>query len=93
MDLTIPSGQTTVLIGPSGCGKSTILRLMIGLLRPDSGSVTFQDEPLHTLDPSAYRVKMGYVIQDGGLFPHLTARHNIGLRARRAGNSSCHGRF
>ena len=78
-DLQVTAGRTTVLIGPSGCGKSTLLRLMIGLIEPDAGSVRFEGEafaPEHVL---ALRRLMGYVIQDGGLFPHLTARENVGL--------------
>src|SRR5215471_11138624 len=80
-DLIIAAGRTTVLLGPSGCGKSTILRLMLGLLRPDSGTVL--------VDGRAFRPdvrhRMGYVVQDGGLFPHLTARGNVSLLARHLG--------
>lgn len=84
-DLHVEAGKVTVLIGPSGCGKSTLLRLMIGLITPDAGSISFENEPLG--DPSiagkieSQRHKMGYVIQDGGLFPHLTARQNVTLLA------------
>lgn len=74
--------QTTVLLGPSGCGKSTLLRLLMGLLRPDGGEIRFDDTPLtpNTIDQVRHRI--GYVIQDGGLFPHLTARDNVALAAR-----------
>ena len=82
IDLTIRSGATTVLIGPSGCGKSTLLRLMIYLIRPDTGSVRFEGEPVDPSDCLELRHRMGYVIQDGGLFPHLTARDNVCLLAR-----------
>lgn len=82
LDLKIPAGQTTVLIGPSGCGKSTLLRLMIGLIQPDVGTVTFEGAILTTENVLALRQRMGYVIQDGGLFPHLTAQQNIELMAR-----------
>ncbi len=81
-DLVIEPGRTTVLIGPSGCGKSTLLRLMIGLLQPDSGTVTFDGTPLRPDNLLQLRHRMGYVIQDGGLFPHLTARGNVTLMAR-----------
>jgi osmoprotectant transport system ATP-binding protein len=77
--------QTTVLIGPSGCGKSTLLRLMIGLLKPDAGQVRFEGEVLNPSNVAAIRRRMGYVIQDGGLFPHLTARGNVTLMARHLG--------
>jgi osmoprotectant transport system ATP-binding protein len=85
LDLMIPSGKTTVLIGPSGCGKSTILRLVIGLIRPDSGSVKFQDITITPETAMSIRRRMGYVIQEGGLFPHLTAYDNIVLMARYLG--------
>jgi osmoprotectant transport system ATP-binding protein len=76
-DLTIAAGRTTVLLGPSGCGKSTILRLMLGLLRPDAGAVLVDGRPFQP----ELRQRMGYVVQDGGLFPHLTARGNVTLMA------------
>ena len=81
-DLTIEEGATTVLIGPSGCGKSTLLRLMIYLIEPDSGSVRFEGSEVTRDDALELRHRMGYVIQDGGLFPHLNARDNIALLAR-----------
>jgi osmoprotectant transport system ATP-binding protein len=84
-DLTIPAGQTTVLIGPSGCGKSTLLRLMAGLLQPDSGVVTFEGVPVTPANSRALRRRIGFVVQDGGLFPHLTARGNVTLLARHLG--------
>ncbi|MGD2110300.1 MAG: ATP-binding cassette domain-containing protein [Phycisphaerae bacterium] len=82
LSLATEPGKTTVLIGPSGCGKSTVLRLMIGLIRPDQGSLTFHGDPLTPESADLLRRKMGYVIQDGGLFPHLTARQNVNLMAR-----------
>ncbi len=81
LDLTISEGQTYVLIGPSGCGKSTLLRLMMGLIRPDGGRVRFDDEDVGGPQVLELRHRMGYVIQDGGLFPHLTARANVTLMA------------
>ncbi|MFQ5429433.1 MAG: ATP-binding cassette domain-containing protein [Phycisphaerae bacterium] len=86
IDLHIPAGETTVLLGPSGCGKSTILRLMIGLVGPDSGLIRFENEPVTPRSASAVRRKLGYVIQEGGLFPHLTAEGNVGLMARHLGH-------
>jgi osmoprotectant transport system ATP-binding protein len=85
LDLRIEAGQTTVLIGPSGCGKSTLLRLMIGLIRPDTGSVTVDGTELSEATVLEIRRRLGYVIQDGGLFPHLSARDNVTLMARHLG--------
>jgi osmoprotectant transport system ATP-binding protein len=82
LDLSIEPGRTTALIGPSGCGKSTILRLVLGLLVPTSGTVEFEGEPVSASNMLNLRRRMGYVIQDGGLFPHLTAEQNILLMAR-----------
>jgi osmoprotectant transport system ATP-binding protein len=81
-DLSPAAGETTVLIGPSGCGKSTLLKLMIGLHRPDSGTVRFAGEALTAGNAPLLRRRMGYVIQEGGLFPHLTAQANVALMAR-----------
>jgi len=85
LSLTVASEQTTVLIGPSGSGKSTLLRLMIGLITPDAGQVTFDGQPLTPATVQDARHRMGYVIQEGGLFPHLSARRNVTLLARHLG--------
>jgi osmoprotectant transport system ATP-binding protein len=77
--------RTTVLIGPSGCGKSTLLRMIVGLVVPDTGTVTVNGEPISPGAIEAVRHRTGYVIQDGGLFPHLTARDNVTLLARHLG--------
>lgn len=81
-DLIVAEGQTTVLIGPSGCGKSTILRLVVGLLEPTTGYVKFKEERVSSANILELRRRMGYVIQDGGLFPHLTAAQNVTLMAK-----------
>lgn len=81
VDLEIKTGKTTVLIGPSGCGKSTILRTIIGLITPDSGEVRIDEEKLDSKNLISLRRKMGYVIQEGGLFPNLNARENVSLMA------------
>jgi len=86
-DLSIEHAKTTVLIGPSGCGKSTLLRLIIRLIQPDSGSITFEGEPITPDNIDTLRRRIGYVIQEGGLFPHLTARANVVLMARHVGRS------
>jgi len=81
-DLQVPGGETLVLIGPSGCGKSTLLRLIAGLIQPDSGSITFEGTRLSSENILQIRQRMGYVIQEGGLFPHLTVRDNVTVMAR-----------
>src|SRR5438477_12420729 len=85
-NLSVESGKTTVLIGPSGCGKSTLLRLIIRLIEPDSGSIEFNGEPITAENINVLRRQIGYVIQEGGLSPHLTARANVLLMARHIGN-------
>ncbi len=89
LDLAVQAQRTTVLIGPSGSGKSTLIRLMIGLVRPDSGRVVFDGRALADAQLLQQRRRMGYVIQEGGLFPHLTARDNIVLMARHLRWSAC----
>jgi osmoprotectant transport system ATP-binding protein len=84
-DLTLPVGRTTVLIGPSGCGKSTLVRLMAGLIQPDAGAVTFDGVEMTPAAARKLRQRIGFVVQDGGLFPHLTARGNVTLLARNLG--------
>jgi osmoprotectant transport system ATP-binding protein len=86
-DLSIERGKTTVLIGPSGCGKSTLLRVIIGLIPPDSGTIDFDASQITPVNIKMLRRRIGYVIQEGGLFPHLTARANILLMARHLGKS------
>lgn len=80
--LTVEPGRTTVLIGPSGCGKSTLLRMIVGLVQPDTGTIRFDGTELTKTSQMDLRRRMGFVIQDGGLFAHLTARDNVALLAR-----------
>ena len=80
--LEFEARRTTVLIGPSGCGKSTLLRMIVGLVRPDTGRVSVDGTVLAQDNVERLRHAIGYVIQDGGLFPHLTARENVTLLAR-----------
>lgn len=80
-DLSFPAGETTSLLGPSGCGKSTVLRLIVGGITPTSGEVRFGGAVVGAANGIALRRRMGYVIQDGGLFPHLTAGENVSLLA------------
>lgn len=86
--LSFAEGKTTALIGPSGCGKSTMLRLLVGLLTPDSGEVSFDGEVLALDNLLQIRRSLGYVIQEGGLFPHFTARRNVTLMASQLGWST-----
>jgi len=81
VSLEVAPGERLALIGPSGSGKSTALRLLMGLLTPDGGSVRFQGEPIGPGDWERRR-RLGYVVQGGGLFPHLTAAGNVSLVAR-----------
>lgn len=80
--LAIGAGETLLLLGPSGSGKSTLLRTLAGLT-PFTGSLRFEGATVS--DWRAVRRRLGYVIQDGGLFPHLTARGNVALMARELG--------
>jgi osmoprotectant transport system ATP-binding protein len=73
---------TSVLLGPTGSGKSTLLRLLTGLIRPSAGEVRLWGQPVNPQTIGALRRRMGYVIQEGGLFPHLTAAQNVTLAAR-----------
>ncbi len=82
LSLEFENGTTCVLIGPSGCGKSTVLRLLAGLVIPDSGRVSFGGELMQHANVRDLRLRMGYVIQEGGLFPHLSAGANVALVAR-----------
>jgi osmoprotectant transport system ATP-binding protein len=72
----------SVLLGPSGSGKSTLLRLVTGLARPTAGEVRLWGQALTTQSMGPLRRRLGYMIQEGGLFPHLTALANVTLAAR-----------
>ncbi|MBS2012958.1 MAG: ATP-binding cassette domain-containing protein [Deltaproteobacteria bacterium] len=80
--LEVAAGERLALIGPSGCGKSTLLKMVLGLVVPDQGSVRVGDTRVDAASARGVRRRIGYVIQDGGLFPHLTARENVTLVAR-----------
>jgi osmoprotectant transport system ATP-binding protein len=88
IDLACAPGRTTVLLGASGSGKSTLLRLALGLIAPDAGEVRLGDTRVDVASAPALRRRMGYVIQDGGLFPHLTAADNAALAARHGPGAS-----
>jgi len=79
LNLTVEKGETLVLLGESGCGKTTTLKLVNRLLTPSSGEVRVENKPTTVWDPIALRRRIGYVIQEGGLFPHFTIARNVGL--------------
>ncbi len=85
VSLEIENKKAAVLIGPSGCGKSTLIRILTGIIKPDSGQVMFDDRVLAPSNLRDIRLKIGYVIQEGGLFPHLTAEENVSLLSRYLG--------
>ncbi len=82
IDLQVANGDTVVLIGPSGCGKSTLLRLIVGLQQADHGRIEFEGAALTPDNIGKVRQRMGYVIQEGGLFPHLCVQDNVTVMAR-----------
>src|SRR5215211_6590931 len=71
LNLAVERGETLVLLGESGCGKTTTLKLVNRLLMPTSGEVLVEGKPTTAWDPIALRRRIGYVIQEGGLFPHF----------------------
>ena len=77
-----PQGETQALIGTSGCGKTTLLRMMIGLVTPEAGTVYFEGKPLVEQPIGVVRQRMGYMIQEGGLFPHLKVCENVAIVPR-----------
>jgi len=79
VSLEVPDGKRVSLIGPSGCGKSTLLRIIMGLEKADSGEIFIDGSRMDTNNIRELRQSIGYVIQNGGLFPHLTARENCTL--------------
>jgi osmoprotectant transport system ATP-binding protein len=82
VDLRVEPGETLVLLGRSGSGKTTLLRMVNRLIEPSEGEVWFDGEPVRRLDVIGLRRKIGYVIQDGGLFPHQTVERNVALVLR-----------
>jgi osmoprotectant transport system ATP-binding protein len=84
-ELTIPRGEVLALVGRSGAGKSTVLRLVNRLLLPDAGTVLVEGRDTRDWDAIALRRRTGYVLQDVGLFPHLTIEDNVTLVPRLQG--------
>src|SRR5215216_4327884 len=79
LNLNVERGETLVLLGESGCGKTTTLKLVNRLLTPSTGYVLVEGKATTAWDPIALRRRTGYVIQEGGLFPHFTIERNVGL--------------
>jgi osmoprotectant transport system ATP-binding protein len=77
LTLSVAPGEVVALVGPSGCGKTTALKLANRLLEPESGTVRVFGKPAAAEDPVALRRRIGYVIQEGGLFPHRTVSENV----------------
>ncbi len=92
LTLTAPTGQITVLVGPSGCGKTTALRIVNRMIAPTHGSVFLDDVDTASLKQTELRRGIGYVIQQGGLFPHLTLERNIMTVPRLLGWSAARAR-
>lgn len=81
VSLAVARGGTHVLVGSSGCGKSTILKLALGLLAPDAGTIRVDGTPVGPPTRAAVAHQIGYVVQEGALYPHLTASRNVALPA------------
>jgi osmoprotectant transport system ATP-binding protein len=80
--LDVPAGKRFAVVGTSGSGKSTLLRVILGLVRPDRGEVRVAGVVLRDDSRHEARRRIGYVVQEGGLFPHLTGERNVTLVAR-----------
>jgi osmoprotectant transport system ATP-binding protein len=85
VSLTVPKGATHALIGSSGSGKTTLLRITLGLIPFDKGYVKINDQALLSFTPLEWADRIGYVPQDGGLFPHISGFHNVSLIAKLRG--------
>lgn len=85
LSLTVNAGETLVLLGRSGAGKTTALKMVNGLLWPTSGEVVVEGKPTTAWDAVRLRRRIGYVIQEAGLFPHFTVAENVGLVPRLEG--------
>jgi len=85
LSLEVATGTTHVLLGSSGSGKSTVLRLVLGLTTPDAGEVSVDGTPVTAETRAGLLRRVGYVVQDGGLYPHLTAGGNAALPGEAAG--------
>src|SRR3954471_13647459 len=80
--LQLETAQTHVFLGSSGCGKTTLLRIIAGSIAPDGGDVQIDDEVVKVADPCPLAHKLGFMTQEGGLFPHMRANENVVLMAK-----------
>ena len=85
LSIDFPTGQLTTLVGPSGCGKTTTLKMINRLIEPTSGRIFHDDQDVTHIDPVTLRLRMGYVIQNVGLFPHMNIADNIATVPRLLG--------
>jgi osmoprotectant transport system ATP-binding protein len=85
LTITAPNGKITVLVGPSGCGKTTSMRMINRLIEPTSGTIELDGVDTQSLDRVALRRRIGYVIQNAGLFPHRTVVDNVAALPRLLG--------
>lgn len=88
LDLEIAKGELIVLVGPSGCGKTTTLKMINRLIEPSSGNIFINGSNIQEVNPAKLRRQIGYVIQQIGLFPHMTIAQNVGLVMKLLGISS-----
>jgi ABC-type siderophore export system fused ATPase/permease subunit len=79
LTMEIPAGKIVMLVGPSGCGKTTTLKMINRLIEPTEGRIVLDEDDVTDIDGDALRRRIGYVIQAGGLFPHMTVATNIGI--------------
>lgn len=85
VSFTVPEGKTCVLIGPSGCGKTTIMKMINRLIEPTEGTIMINGQAAREMNPVKLRRTIGYVIQQIGLFPHMTIQQNIAVVPRLLG--------
>jgi osmoprotectant transport system ATP-binding protein len=85
VNVRVAKGATHALIGSSGSGKTTLLRITLGLIPMDKGYVKINDQALSSFTPTQWADRIGYVPQDGGLFPHISGRNNVSLIAKLRG--------
>ena len=85
LDLTFAAGELTVLVGPSGCGKTTTMKMINRIIEPSTGRILLGADDVTRVDPVQLRRRIGYVIQNVGLFPHQSVRANVGTVPRLLG--------
>ena len=85
LDITFAAGELSVLVGPSGCGKTTTMKMINRIIEPTTGRILLGEDDVTRVDPVELRRRMGYVIQNVGLFPHQTVRKNVGTVPRLLG--------